>query len=171
MMFDLITAVLAVMVATAVLGNVFAFGLKQYEEAFVCYIWAFVTSLLITLVDVTISVNGSAVTTGQLVVDIWFMSVMGAMVVYSSDYMYAKKTNVTKRGNAELLCADDTEGTFIMRFYGAGDIGKAVEYVNGDSPVDGDTHDVIVVGDVMAVRTDSVGRSHGLATELLERFS
>ena len=151
-----------------------AFVLKQYDGAFACYVWALVTSTLITLVDaisLVTSANGAAVTIGQVVVDIWFLCVIGALVVYSSDRMYAEKTNVTKRGNAELLSADDSEGTFVMRFYGAGDVDKAVEYVKADSPVDGDQHDVIVVGDMMAVRTDSVGRSHGLATELLERFS
>ena len=80
--------------------------------------------------------------------------------VDSSDTKYNRK--------AELLnCSKD--GTFVMKFYENGLAEKAEEYIKKDSPID--EHEVIVCNDIIAVCTNSIGRSTGLADELLNLFN
>ena len=73
-----------------------------------------------------------------------------------------------KSRKAELLnCSKD--GTFVMKFYEDGLAEKAEEYIKKDSPID--EHEVIVCNDIIAVCTNSIGRSTGLADELLNLFN
>lgn len=81
---------------------------------------------------------------------------------------HGKASRMSLNRKAELLnCSND--GTFVMKFYEDGLADKAEEYIKKDSPID--EHEVIVCNDIIAVCTNSIGRSSGLADELLSLFN
>lgn len=81
---------------------------------------------------------------------------------------HGKASRMSLNRKAELLnCSND--GTFVMKFYEDGLADKAEEYIKKDSPID--EHEVIVCNDIIAVCTNTIGRSSGLADELLSLFN
>ena len=80
-----------------------------------------------------------------------------------------KASKMELNRKAELLNCSKDDGTFVMKFYEDGLAEKAEEYIKKDSPID--EHDVIVCNDIIAVCTNSIGRSTGLADELLNLFN
>lgn len=80
-----------------------------------------------------------------------------------------KASKMELNRKAELLNCNKDDGTFVMKFYEDGLAEKAEEYIKKDSPID--EHEVIVCNDIIAVCTNSIGRSTGLADELLNLFN
>ena len=80
-----------------------------------------------------------------------------------------KASKMELNRKAELLNCNKDDGTFVMKFYENGLAEKAEEYIKKDSPID--EHEVIVCNDIIAVCTNSIGRSTGLADELLNLFN
>ena len=81
---------------------------------------------------------------------------------------HGEESRMSLNRKAELInCSKD--GTFVMKFYEDGLAEKAEEYIKNDSPID--EHDVIVCNDIIAVCTNTIGRSTGLADELLTLFN
>ena len=81
---------------------------------------------------------------------------------------HGKASRMSLNRKAELLNYSK-DGTFVMKFYEDGLAEKAEEYIKKDSPID--EHEVIVCNNIIAVCTNSIGRSAGLADDLLSLFN
>ena len=161
MALGFLTCVIAILSGLTIVGTVAYFFAQKYDLSFTCYLFAAIFWGPFIIMDWT---RGGV----SLAADIVLIVGCVAMAVMSN-YKLDEEIRWFANRKAELLNWDKTEGTFVMQFFGDGITKKAEEYIKNDSPID--EHDVIVCGNIIAVCTNSIDRSTGLASELLNLFN
>lgn len=160
MALGFLTCVIAILSGLTIIGTVAYFFAQKYELSFTCYMFAAIFWGPFIIMDWT---RGGV----ALATDIVLIVGCVAMAV-RSNYKLGEEIRMFLNRKAELLNWSK-DGTFVMKFYEDGLVEKAVEYIKKDSPID--EHEVIVCKDIIAVCTDSINRSTGLASELLNLFN
>lgn len=161
MAIGFIISVLVILLGLTVVGTIAFFGYRRYDIAFNCYAFAAIFWGPFIIMDWS---RGGF----WLAADIVLIVTCVVMAIMSNRGMTYEAMLFANR-KAELLNWDKTDGTFVMQFFGDGNTKKAEEYIKNDSPID--EHDVIVCGNIIAVCTNSIDRSTGLASELLNLFN